>query len=273
MDSRPNLEIIIELKKWRLIETGLSSAEWNMAVDEALLDNFSDDDLPILRIYRWKPSISLGRFSKVKDNLNLKIIKEKNLSIVRRMSGGGILIHGDDISYGLILSRNSIKTRGIKDNYRYLCKFLITLYKKLGHNVLFADEIHIESKKSAICLAGIEDYDIIIDGKKIGGNAQRYTKNALLQHGSIPIRVDDTQLETLIFETSWLNTISSLEKLGTLLKYEKLIELIKEVFSETFNVNFTSDKLSIQEEESVKKLMDKKYTQESWNIYANTNYA
>jgi len=255
--------------QWRLIESGLENAQWNMAVDEALLSNFKDGDLPILRLYRWEPSLSLGRFSKPKSILNIKKIAQDGFPFVRRISGGGVLVHGKDISYGLILSRDSFDNMGVKESYSYICKFIIELYKKLGHTALFASQTELETKKSDVCLAGIEPYDIVIKGKKIGGNAQRYSKNTLLQHGSIPISVDEAQLEPLFIKDSGLKSSTSLEKLGTAIEYNKLIELVKEAFCESFNVTLVLDRLSLEEKKSAKILLNEKYTQNRWNIHAN----
>ena len=153
---------MIELKLCRLIETGSGSAAWNMALDEALLSNFKEADLPILRLYRWEPSLSLGRFSKLEESVDRQKIEQSDISYVRRMTGGGILVHGDELSYTLILPRKSLKEKGIKESYRHLCCFLIRLYEELGHKADFACDQHLEGEKSDICLATNEAYDIVI---------------------------------------------------------------------------------------------------------------
>src|SRR5947207_6599647 len=72
-------------------------AALNMAVDEALL---ADSAAPILRFYRWRePSLSFGYFglyAEVVDQLNGR-------EIVRRWTGGGIVPHGDDFTYSVII--------------------------------------------------------------------------------------------------------------------------------------------------------------------------
>ncbi len=244
-----------------------------MALDEALLNNFKEGDLPILRLYRWEPSISLGRFSNAKNSLNLKILEQQKLSCVRRMSGGGILVHGGDLSYTLIVPRKSLKRKSVKENYHYLCQFLIHLYEKLGHDSHFAIDLQMEGKRSDICLAGNEPYDIIIQGKKIGGNAQRYTREALFQHGSIPIKVDEAYLKAFFLKDSGLKRTATLERLGNFVTYEQLTELLKETFCETFNVNVVPDTLRSSEEQSAKRLLTQKYTKQRWNIYAESHHA
>ena len=198
-----------------------------MALDEALINSFKNEDLPILRLYRWKPSISFGRFSDISKSINKEILQQQKFSYVRRITGGGILLHGGDISYSLILPKEFIKNKGVKQSYRYLCKFLINLYKKLGLNASFACDLQIKHKKSDICLLGNEAYDIIIDGKKMGGNAQRHTSQVLFQHGSIPVSFDKALFEPLFLNDSGLNNVSTLEKLNCNIPYEQLFKINK----------------------------------------------
>ena len=268
MALREEKEIAIELKTWRLIETGIGSADWNMAVDEALLRNFEEDDLPILRLYGWEPSLSVGRFSNVRKCVDLVKLKKEKLSYVRRMTGGGVLVHGGDLSYALILPRKSLGHKGVKESYRYLCGFLIRLYEKLGRNALFACDAQMDIGHSDICLAGNEAYDIVIKGNKMGGNAQRYSRNLLFQHGSIPIHLDETRFEPLFLEDSGLKHAATLERLGSPVTYERLSKLLIESFCETFDTNVVVDNLHSSEEQCARELLAGKYSQEEWNIDA-----
>ena len=256
------------LKSWRLIDTGVSSASYNMAVDEALLSNFNIGNIPILRLYRWEPSLSLGRFSDLNKTLHEKRLYKKDLQYVRRISGGGVLVHGGDLSYSLILPREILKDTGVKESYRYLCKFLIQLYKKLDLNAKFAHELNLESSKSDICMASNEPYDITINGKKMGGNAQRYTTKALFQHGSIPISLDVSIFRDIFVEEYNLNIITTLDKIGKDITYLQLSKLLIESFSESFKVELVNDTLSQVEQKSVDELIKHKYSQRRWNIDA-----
>jgi len=261
----------MKLKKWRLIDTGIASAQYNMAVDEALLYSFKEYDLPILRLYRWESSISLGRFSNLLQSIDLKTLQKQNLSFVRRMTGGGILVHGGDLSYSLILPRKYLKDTGVKESYRYLCGFLINLYAKLGLSADFASNLKLPTSKSNICMSANEPYDIIIDGKKIGGNAQRYSKEVLFQHGSIPMSLDNTCFKNIFLEESALEDVTTLEKIGTLVTYEELQTFLLEAFIDTFNVRLIKDDLNPSQIQRVEKLLEQKYTNKRWNIDAKQN--
>jgi len=238
-----------------------------MAVDEVLLYSLREDNLPIFRIYRWEPSLSFGRFSKVNKSINLNHLLKRRAPYVRRPSGGGILVHGGDISYSIIMPRKLLDTRGVKENYHYLSQFLINFYKKLSLMATFASKINLNIQNSNICLAGNEAYDIVIDGKKIGGNAQRYIKSTLLQHGSIPISFNKNYFEDFFLGDSGFDNAVSLQELGVDLDYDALIGLLIESFCETFDVKFISNALELSQERDAKKLLQEKYTQEVWNIY------
>lgn len=239
-----------------------------MAVDEALLNNFKEGDLPIFRLYRWEPSLSIGRFSNPALSIDLQRLHIQNLSYVRRITGGGVLVHGGDISYALILPKRGFKDRGVKENYRDLCGFLIGFYKKLGLNANFSYDLNMQSSKSNICLAANEAYDIIIKGSKIGGNAQRYTRLALLQHGSIPIRLDSMLFEDVFLEESGLQYAASLDKMGIDIEDKELTRLLRESFTQNLDVQLISDTLRPLEQKSIEELLRHKYSQKRWNEYA-----
>lgn len=253
---------------WRLIDTKIGSAHWNMAIDEALLNGFKKGDLPILRLYGWENAVSAGRFSDLGTSLDKKQCEHQKIPIVRRMSGGGVLVHGGDLSYTLILPREWLKESGVKENYHYLCRFLIQLYAKLGHSADFACNQHWGIERSDICLAGIEAYDIMIQGKKMGGNAQRYTRHALFQHGTIPMRLDESLLKPLFKGESGLENAASLERLGTRMTYGLLSSLVREAFCETFAAELIPKALRSSEKEEATALLGNKYTQERWNFHA-----
>lgn len=258
---------MLEIKTWRFINTTSSgSAGWNMAVDEALLERFKDTDIPILRLYKWEKSLSFGRFSKPDKSLNMDRVNHSNLPCVRRLSGGGILVHGGDISYSLILPRHLMHGQSVRDNYHHLCQFLIRLYEKLGCKADFASELGIESQSSKICLAGHEPYDIVVKGHKMGGNAQRYSHNTLLQHGSIPMRIDEMLFEPFFFTESGLKDAGTLEKFGIIMSDEILSEIIADTFCETYRVNLIKSVLTPDEENHAQKLLNKKYLTREWTL-------
>ena len=157
-----------------------------------------------------------------KDDDHLKKFGENH---AKRMTGGGILFHGNDISYSLVIPTAYVKNLSVKESYEMICSFLMTFYKKLGLEPIYAKDMEqIELSASHYCQKGYEPYDILVNGKKIGGNAQRRTKEAIFQHGSISI--DNTAY----------SMGSSLEDLGVKISYKEAKALIQESFAQSFNV-------------------------------------
>ena len=257
--------LMIAQSTWRFLNSHTGTAQRNMAVDEALLVNFKEGDMPILRLYGWENALSVGRYSTLWRSLNQQTVQEENIPCIRRMSGGGILVHGGDLSYSLIMPRDWLREKGIKESYHTLCAFLINVYQKLGYEANFSGDQRADVLRSDICLAGNEVYDIQIDGKKMGGNAQRYIRHALFQHGSIPMRIDESFFTPFFTKDPGFENAATLERLGTEISYEELAALVQETFCETFEVELINDMLNLSEEQCAIELDKKKYSQESWN--------
>lgn len=252
---------------WRFIDTGIADGAWNMAVDEALLEGFREGDSAILRVYGWENALSLGRFSPLNQTIDVQRLEAGRISCVRRITGGGVLVHGGDLSYSLIVPRNSAREVGVKEYYRILCRFLIRLYEALGHQPRFAEKSGTLLSRGDVCLAGNEAYDIVIGGKKMGGNAQRHARHALLQQGTIPIRFDRALFDPLFRHDSGLERAASLEGLGSAMDYATLAARVREAFVETYGAELMDDTLSESEKERAQELMELKYTQERWNLH------
>ena len=102
--------------------------------------------------------------------------------------------------------------------------------------------------KSPFCQVGFEAYDIIIDGKKIGGNAQKRAKNCILQHGSIPLF---TKEDNEVFG-------SSLKTFGINLNFEEAKDGLIKAFKEVFEVEIFEDSLNEEEKNILEKIEEEK---------------
>jgi len=249
---------MMAVTKWRFINTGTSNAAWNMAIDEMLLERCIDT--PILRLYGWDPSVSVGRYAKVDD-----LISE--VGFVRRISGGGILLHGSDLSYTLVIPRNLLQIDGIKESYRYLSRFILRVYEKLSLKSSFASDQSFSSYQSDICMAGKEAYDILFNGLKLGGHAQRHTRDVIFQHGSIPMDFDDALSQKLFGMDSHAFGITSLRQQGCEIDYGGLAEIVKHAFCQTFDISLYEQGLSLREENRAGELYENKYLNERWNLH------
>ncbi|MDQ6912049.1 MAG: hypothetical protein M3128_04155 [Verrucomicrobiota bacterium] len=153
------------------------SAAMNMAIDEAL---FEFAIVPSLRFYRWaRPSISFGYFGLFADVADQTTERD----IVRRWTGGGIVPHGDDVTYSVILPRNETAPQSR------------IVYAQVHDAIrralpLFMNAHLAETKAAAVsesCFANPVAADVMVGGKKIAGAAHRRTRAGLLHQGSIQV--------------------------------------------------------------------------------------
>ena len=98
------------MKTWRMIISPDADPYTNMAIDEALLQTYDfNKQMPVIRFYRWeKPAISIGVSQKPLEALNLPAMRTRNVSFVRRMTGGEGVYHDEEITYSLVCSKQDL---------------------------------------------------------------------------------------------------------------------------------------------------------------------
>lgn len=230
---------------FRVIHTYNQSAKLNMAIDKALAMSFQKEDKPILRFYTWENSFTVGVSQDTQTYS--EYYKQYKGNCAKRMTGGGVLFHGYDVSYSLVLPSSYLNNLSVKQSYEKICSFLLSFYESLNLCASYAkDNEAILLSKSNFCQVGYEAYDIIIQGVKIGGNAQKRTKNMIFQHGSIPL-----------FKTSQSKEFGqSLEDIGVKLSFDDAIQKLTNAFRQTFDVPLETSNLNEKEETYLKKLLE-----------------
>lgn len=154
------------------------SAALNMALDEALLQRAIE---PTLRVYHWsRPAVSLGYFSRIVEAEQTAAGRE----LVRRWTGGGLVEHGDDITYTLIVPRDAAFFQSTPlDSYRLIHE---RIAQWLSHGGVRAEVAPSSAEESSgACFASHVRYDIVAGNTKLAGAAQRRTRWGLLHQGSI----------------------------------------------------------------------------------------
>ena len=166
------------------------SAAMNMAIDEALLEQAA---VPSIRFYVWhSPALSFGYFGKFADVASYA--GERNL--VRRWTGGGIVLHGEDLTYSIVIPVSHAafgeSSISIYENVHHaLCNAL----NASGERAVVAGGVDRGPVGSATrgavtageynCFANPVRADVMLNGRKVAGAAQRRTRCGLLQQGSI----------------------------------------------------------------------------------------
>jgi len=259
---------------WRLIDGGPLDGPANMALDEALLNCFDPrHSLPVLRLYGWEPpALSVGRYQDAAAALRLELCAADSVPVVRRMTGGGIIFHGQELTYSIVCAPGQVgEAAGVKDGFRRLCGFLLGTYQRLGLDAAFATDRNAAGdqlgRRTAFCFAGKEEFDVLVNGRKIGGNAQRRLRGAILQHGSIPLesRVRDA-LRYLREPAPGAAGAVSLAEIGLRPELSVLKEALVESFQQRLGVRLLASAPSAGELAEAARLEETKYRCDAWNL-------
>jgi len=245
------------MNEWRVIDFGKVDIRYMMAMNESILKNDEGNTLIF-----WDPSksIILGYFQKADVELNLE--RCKDYTIVRRISGGGFAFSDDlgrQVNYGVIGTiDDKLFPLDVTDSYHQICGILIDTLREYGLNADFRPI-----------------NDIIVDGKKISGNAQTRWEGKLLQHGTllldfdikemlritnVPIeKISDKQVASIEEGMTWMDKELP-EKVGM----EEVRGVIRQKFEERFGVKLVDSRPSEREEQTAQELLPK-YRLDKWN--------
>jgi lipoyl(octanoyl) transferase len=156
----------------------------NMATDEYLLEAALENNLKAVRMYRWEQAtISLGYFQDSNDEALTSTFQ--NLQAVRRLSGGGAILHDRELTYSFVLPANDPLTREPTALYTRVHTAIIDVLRNFGVDCVMRGEDGAESDEPFLCFVRGDRHDIHCSGHKVVGSAQRRRKGAVLQHGSI----------------------------------------------------------------------------------------
>ena len=263
------------MDNWRLIISAPSDAATNMAIDEAILQTYiHKGGLPILRIYSWQPAaISLGSAQFLDNALNLPQCLSHKIEFVRRITGGEAIYHDNEITYSIVCSKKDLNVSdSVKKSFRVLTTFVFNAYRQLGFKPYFAGDIenYKHGDASEFCFATTEKFDILINGKKIGGNAQKRSRDIIFQHGSIPFSLNFSNIKIFIKED-----LEGIEKKVTCLddelkreiSFEEISCLLIDSFKSSYNVNLKKKSLTRAEEDLAYTLVKEKYKTKQWNYF------
>jgi lipoyl(octanoyl) transferase len=166
------------------------SAAMNMAIDEALLESAA---VSTIRFYHWRsPAVSFGYFGRFSD---VEIYAAER-DLVRRWTGGGIVFHGDDLTYSIVIpASDPVFDESSIAVYEKIHRALAHALNRVGKRAVVAGGVDpggtTLTKHAAVsaggynCFANPVRADVMVDGRKIAGAAQRRTRRGLLQQGSI----------------------------------------------------------------------------------------
>jgi lipoate---protein ligase len=245
------MSTIIRYDKIRIVETGFNPAAQNMAIDEALIESVGE--VPILRIYGWRPAaVSIGYFQSMNEEVDFTKCREIGVDIVRRLTGGGAVLHEYELTYSFISRRYP---QNIVESYKWICDAIVISINRLGFDASF-----------------VPLNDIVIAGKKVSGNAQTRRKGVLLQHGTILLGVDVNKMFSVLKVPSEKlrdKIIKDVKERVTSLAgttYDNMATSLKTSFAAKFEAKLIDDTLSTEEISHARWLAERKYSSNEWNL-------
>jgi lipoate-protein ligase A len=155
-----------------------------MAVDEMLFTATSLD-CPTLRFYTWsEPTLSLGYFQSHEDRATHAA--SQSCAWVRRSTGGGAILHDQELTYSIVLPLGERWSKGAADVYDWFHDALCDCLALCGaHATRCPATLHTLAPEPFLCFQRRAQGEVLLGEHKIGGSAQRRRQGALLQHGSI----------------------------------------------------------------------------------------
>lgn len=148
-----------------------------MACDETLMRTAA---IPVLRIFRWsRPWVSAGYFVSMNEARALR----PDLPVCRRWTGGGIVVHEGDFTFSLSVPKaERLASLRPSESYLRIHAALVEALNDTGWHAKLAEDA---AQAAGECFAAPVEHDVLANGSKIAGGAQRRTRHGLLHQGSV----------------------------------------------------------------------------------------
>jgi lipoate-protein ligase A len=264
---------------WRFLLHPPADGAWNMAVDEALLRSCSEGASgPVLRLYGWAPpSLSLGAHQPVETAADREWLRERGYDLVRRPTGGRAVLHADEVTYAVAAPLTGgpagpFEGQGIQEVYRRIAEGLHAGFLRLGIEAELvrgaARRDREAERRPDPCFTSPSRYELLWDGRKIAGSAQRRLPGAFLQHGSLPLRADEEGAMAATGRTGlppgWMAGLE--EAAGRVLEPDEIAGALRAGFEEAFGTALEEQGLSVEESRLAMELREGKYATDAWNL-------
>lgn len=213
-----------------------------METDLSLFKQFEEQaERSTLRIYSWKQKcISLGYSQKVEKEIDLIKAKLLGWDVVKRPTGGGIVFHNEaEVTYSLVAAIDDPQLpKGLVASYKKISEAVIESLKSIGVSAgLRITDYGLRTP--TLCFSYPAEYEIVVDGHKIVGSAQKRGRKALLQQGSIFVRrTEKSAFSVLKSPYDDINAISIEEILGREISFNSLSDALVDGFKEVLGIKF-----------------------------------
>lgn len=227
-----------------------------MAIDQSILESTAASGQTTLRFYRWTPAtLSLGYFQKAADR-SLHVASA-DCPIVRRASGGGAIVHDDELTYSICVATEGKLAKANADLYDIVHHAIRESLAEQGIEVELyhspGDVAKASPSDPFLCFQRRAVGDIVCDGQKVGGSAQRRLKNALIQHGSL-----------LLSQSAFAPELPGLKELSGVVDEEQLVRDVVRLLARSVGVEFQVGELAEAEESRAGEIVVEKFGSAGW---------
>ena len=242
-----------------LIYNDKTNPYFNLAMEEYLLKNFNED---LFILWRNESSVIVGKNQNTLSEINLEYIKENNIPVVRRQSGGGAVFHDlGNINFTFIANDNNSFS-----DFKRFTQPIIDLLKTLDINAEFSGR-----------------NDLLIDGKKFSGNAQYNYKNKVMHHGTLLFssQIGDLsnalKVKPIKFEGKGIKSVKSrVTNISEHLKDDiDILEFKDLVMNHLAKSNADNKPYTLTQDDitGINTLVDEKYNSWDWNFGNSPKYS
>src|SRR5690625_2633300 len=235
---------------------GITDPRVNLALEEYMLENFGEKDTYLL-FYINEPSIIIGRNQNTVEEINTEYVEENGIKVVRRLSGGGAVYHDlENLNFSFI-------TKDDGHSFHNFAKFTQPLVDVLN-------EIGVPAE-----LQGRND--LVVEGRKISGNAMYATKGRMFSHGTLMF---DSEIENVVkalnvnkakIESKGIKSISSrVANISEFLDEKITMDEFKElILKHVFDVDDVKDVQQYEQTDEdwkeIYKISEERYQKWDWN--------
>ena len=189
---------------WKYLFSGSCAPALNMAIDEALLWNVVGLGCPVLRFYSWtEPAATFGYSQKFEEVARWTQLRP----LLRRPTGGGVVPHLSDWTYAIAIPPgNPWYSLSADLSYQRLHGWMQKAFTRLGIHTELAPMPR--QGPPGQCFVGADQHDLLWEGRKIAGAAQRRKHLGLLIQGSVqfqPMQIERHSWEQALLEVAALN--------------------------------------------------------------------
>ncbi len=260
------------MKTWLLIaDKAPLRGSLNMAVDEYLFARARKGGRTFLRFYRWeKPTASLSYGQEAARAVDLDFCRANGIDIVRRMTGGKVVLHLTELTYSLASSDTETFAPTLHDSYQLISLALVKGLALMGLSARLAPASPPAYVRGTMpCFAFPARGEVEIGGRKIIGSAQKRTGASFIQHGSIPLDKDETLLKAVTrfdAEDNGVGMSSLSEVLGRPVAFDWAASRFSQGFSMFFGVKLEPLSLDEKAWQEISGIEAERYGNHAWTL-------